>query len=162
MLSGYNLNMANTAGKKNPADAPSRRPDYLRVPKAAVLLQYLQRAAMQCFVSGSCMLPPSEKIISLKMCHQILLPTAFWRVRQWTTPRMRPAWHRVSLEVIQLRNTAFWPHCYTSTRVTDSSLTVSSKTKCSCTFRLLKGPVLRYFAATMTTRSEGILVCSLS
>jgi hypothetical protein len=29
-LSGYNLNIVYRAGKKNPADAPSRRPDYAR------------------------------------------------------------------------------------------------------------------------------------
>jgi hypothetical protein len=32
-LSGYNLNIVYRAGKKNPADAPSRRPDYAKVPE---------------------------------------------------------------------------------------------------------------------------------
>ncbi len=32
-LSGYNLNIVYSAGKKNPADALSRRPDYARAPE---------------------------------------------------------------------------------------------------------------------------------
>ncbi len=59
-LSGYNLNIVYRAGKKNPADAPSRRPDYARAPEglcaatvltahcnAAFCLRQLYAAAVQ-------------------------------------------------------------------------------------------------------------------
>jgi hypothetical protein len=36
MLSGYNLNIDDRAGKKNPADAPSHRPDYAKAPEGPV------------------------------------------------------------------------------------------------------------------------------
>ncbi len=62
------------------------------------------------------MLPPSKKTKSSKTCPPILSLTSFWRFRQRITPRRRPAQRWASLGAIRLRNTAFRPHCYASTK----------------------------------------------
>jgi hypothetical protein len=56
-----------------------------------------------------------------------------------------------SLGAIWPMNKVFWPRCYVSTRVTGSSMTVSSTTECSFMFQLLEEPVWSYFGATTMT-----------